>query len=297
MSTVTLTADLLLAQAQRQGLDRGEAAQLMLHAVGRATHDRAWLLAHGGDALKPDQADAFARFCARRMDGEPVAYITGFQAFYGLSLAVGPGVLVPRPDTETLVDWALECMDAATLATPMPYEVRVADWGTGSGAIALALQAQRPQAQVWALERSPVALAQAQANAQRLGLNQVHWVLGDWHAHADTGVGATEAVRLAGGLDVLVSNPPYIELQDPHVPALRHEPQEALVSGVDGLVDIRRIIDSAPDWVKPGGWLLLEHGWNQGPAVRDLFERAGWLSVSQRRDLAGHWRCTGAMRP
>lgn len=290
MSTVPLTADLLLAQAQRQGLDRAEAAQLMLHAVGKATHNRAWLLAHGGDALKPDQADAFGRFCARRLDGEPVAYITGFQAFYGLSLAVGPGVLVPRPDTETLVDWALDCLDASV-------PVKVADWGTGSGAIALALQAQRPQAQVWALERSPVALAQAQANAQRLGLTQVHWVLGDWHAHAHIDPKGSEPQRLTGGLNVIVSNPPYIETHDPHVPALRHEPQEALVSGVDGLVDIRRIIDCAPAWLQPGGWLLLEHGWNQGPAVRDLLERAGWLSVSQRRDLAGHWRCTGAMRP
>jgi len=285
------TADVLLAQSLRQGLDRLEAAQLMLHALGRATHDRAWLLAHGGEVLSTEQADLFNRFAVRRLSGEPVAYITGTQGFYGLNVAVGPGVLVPRPDTETLVDWALQCMDATAKSA-----VQVADWGTGSGAIALALQAQRPQAKVWAMERSPVALAQAQANAQRLGLHQLRVVPGDWHT--ESGLQALEPARHPhGGLDVIVSNPPYIEADDSHMPGLRHEPAEALVSGADGLHDIRCIIACAPYWLAPSGWLLLEHGWNQGPAVQALFEQYGWRQVEKRLDLPGHWRCTGAMRP
>ena len=267
-----------LSQAQQAGLPRVDAQMLLLHVLGRAGHDRAWLLAHDDAALSPAQAEAFTSLTARRLAGEPVAYLTGRKAFYGLELAIDARVLDPRDDTETLVDWALELL-------PPGRPARVLDLGTGSGAIALALAAERPQAEVWAVDASANALAVAHANAVRLGL-AVTFRHGDW------------LTPLAGErFELIVSNPPYIAEGDAHLPALAHEPLQALVSGADGLDDIRRIITAAPAHLTPGGWLLLEHGWNQATAVRDLLAAGGFTQVQSRRDLGGVERCSGGQWP
>ena len=197
-----------LQHAQHLGLARIDAQMLLLHSLGRDPHDRAWLLAHDGDALPAAALAAYQALCQRRAAGEPVAYLTGRKAFYGLPLAVDARVLDPRPDTETLVDWALELL--APCAAP-----RIADLGTGSGAIALALQSQRPDARVLAVDASAGALAVAQANAARLHL-PVQCLQGDW------------LQGLQGPFDAIVANPPYIPQADPHLAALRHEPLAAL---------------------------------------------------------------------
>ena len=266
-----------LARAQAAGLARIDAQMLLLHVLDRATNDRAWLLTHDGDAMAADALARWHALCARRAAGEPVAYLTGRKEFYGLALQVDARVLDPRPDTETLVDWALQ------LLAPCPAP-RVADLGTGSGAIALALQHQRPDARVLAVDASEGALAVARANAKRLKLG-VQCVQGDWLAGLD------------GPFDAIVSNPPYIPAQDPHLAALTHEPLSALASGADGLDDIRRIVAQAPALLVPGGWLLLEHGWDQADAVRALLRAAGFSQVQSRMDLAGIARCSGGAMP
>ena len=274
---LSLTLQDALAQAQAQGLARIDAQLLLLHALGRPDASRAWLLAHDSDALPADAHARFAALCQRRAAGEPVAYLRGTKEFYGLQLQVDARVLDPRPDTETLVDWALELL--APLTAP-----RVLDLGTGSGAIALALQHQRADAQVSAVDASADALAVAQANAKRLGL-PVQFARGNW-LHG-----------VAGQFDVIVSNPPYIAAADPHLAALRHEPLQALASGADGLDDIRSIVAQAPSHLLPGGWLLLEHGWEQAEAVQALLRSAGFAEVQSRKDLAGIVRCSGAQWP
>jgi release factor glutamine methyltransferase len=260
-----------LAQARALGLDALDAQLLLLQALERP-HERAWLRAHDTDALPAFVGQTFAALCQRRLAGEPVAYLLGRKEFFGLDLTVDARVLVPRPDTETLVDWALELRGCAPL--------RVVDLGTGSGAIALALQQHRPAWQVWAVDASEPALAVARTNAQRLGLpvlvQHSHWL---------------ESVP--GLFDLIVSNPPYIAQGDPHLPALAHEPLSALVAGPQGLDDIRSIIAQATDKLLPGGWLLLEHGHKQAPAVGELLRGAGFSSVQSRPDLAGIERCTG----
>ncbi len=264
-----------LAASIALGVDRLDAQLLLLHALGRAPHDRAWLLAHDTDAM-PDAAwSALAAQLSRRRAGEPVAYLLGEKEFHGLALQVDARVLVPRPDTETLVEWALECLEGQ--AAP-----RVLDLGTGSGAIALALQHARPDAQVDAVDASADALAVAQANASRLGL-PVRFAQADWLDGADA------------GYTVIASNPPYIAAGDPHLPALRHEPSSALVSGTDGLDDIRRIVQDAPAHLAEGGWLLLEHGHDQAPAVHELLAARGFAEVQSRDDLAGIQRCSGGI--
>ena len=267
-----------LQAARALGLDRLDAQMLLLHALGRPAGDRAWLLAHDRDALPAPAWAAFSALAARRAAGEPVAYLLGEKEFRGLPLAVDARVLVPRPDTETLVDWALDCL--AGHAAP-----RVLDLGTGSGAIALAVQQARPDARVEAVDASEGALDVARANAARLGL-PVRFRQADWLAGA------------AAGHDLIVSNPPYIAEGDPHLPALRHEPASALVSGPDGLADIRRIVADAPAHLasgERGGWLLLEHGHDQAPAVRALLAARGFAEVQSRNDLAGIARCSGGV--
>ena len=268
-----------LREAQAQGLPRLEAQMLVLLAVARAPHDRAWLMAHDTDALTAPQQAHLASLVARRLAGEPMAYLTGRHEFYGLDLAVDARVLDPRNDTETLVDWGLEVI------TPLPRP-RVADMGTGSGAIALAVASQRRDAEVSAVDASADALAVAQGNAERLGL-AVRFLQGDWCA------------PLAGEAPfaLLLSNPPYIADHDPHLPALRHEPLQALVSGPDGLDDLRRIIAQAPAHLLAGGWLLLEHGWDQAAPVRELLQAQGFEQVQSRKDLAGIERCSGGLWP
>lgn len=269
-----------LAAAQQQGLARIDAQLLLLHCLGREPGDRAWLLTHDTDPLPPAVAERFADLCQRRTAGEPVAYLTGRKAFYGLELQIDARVLDPRPDTETLVDWALD------VVRPLP-QPRLADLGTGSGAIALALKTQRPEAEIWAVDLSADALAVARANAERLGL-PLHFAQGSWLQ----GLPAE-----AGPFDVLVSNPPYIRADDPHLAALTHEPLSALASGTDGLDDLRTLIAQAPARLVPGGWLLLEHGWDQAEAVRALLNAAGFAAVQSRQDLAGHARCSGGQWP
>ena len=267
-----------LQQAQHLGLARLDAQMLLLHSLGRDPNDRAWLLAHDDDALPTDTLATYLALCQRRAAGEPVAYLTGCKSFYGLPLAVDARVLDPRPDTETLVDWALELL--APCAAP-----RIADLGTGSGAIALALQSQRPSTRVIAVDASADALAVASSNAARLQL-PVQFAHGSWLEPLD----GLEPV------DLIVSNPPYIRADDPHLAALTHEPLSALASGADGLEDIRSIIDQAPAHLKAGGWLLFEHGWDQAEDVAQLMQAAGFEQVQHRHDLAGIARCTGGCR-
>ena len=259
---------------QSRGLPRLEAQMLLLHVLGRATHDRAWLLAHDTDPLPADVAARLQTLVERRLAGEPMAYLTGEKAFHGLTLHVDARVLDPRDDTETLGDWALALLPAAAPR-------RVLDLGTGSGAIALAVARQRPLAQVVGVDVSADALAVAAGNARRLNL-AVELRQGHWWA------------PVAGErFDVIVSNPPYIAEGDPHLPALAHEPRGALVSGADGLDDIRHLVAHAAAHLAPGGWLLLEHSWDQAAAVRDLLDTAGFAQVQSRRDLAGTERCSG----
>lgn len=273
MTGPTVTRALQAAAAA--GLARLEAQMLLLHALGRDTHDRAWLVAHDGDALPDAAARRFGDLCRRRADGEPVAYLTGFKEFFGLALQVDARVLDPRADTETLVEWALELMNGSQA---------VADLGTGSGAIALALQSRCPEARITAVDASSDALAVARANAARLGLpvtfRQGSWLQGD-----------------ASHYHLIVSNPPYVAAADPHLAALRHEPLQALASGPDGLADIRQIVQQAPQHLHPGGWLLLEHGHDQAQAVRSLLDAQGFAHVGSRRDLAGIERCSGGQWP
>lgn len=266
-----------LQQATHAGLPRLEAQMLLLLVLGRAPHERAWLLTHDDQPLPIEAAHRFARLCAARLDGHPMAYLTGRKDFYGLPLHVDARVLDPRPDTETLVDWTLELL-------PPEVPSRVLDLGTGSGAIALALAQARPQAQVSAVDASADALAVARANANALGLplrlHHGHWL------------------RPVAGqrFELIVSNPPYIAETDPHLPALRHEPRMALTSGPDGLDALRHISAHAPAQLCAGGWLLLEHGHDQGAAVRHLLQQAGFQEVQTRCDLAGLERCTGGQK-
>ncbi len=278
-----MTLDQAIRQAQSLGLERLDAQRLLLHAVGRSGSERAWLLAHGDDALRADAQTRFESLTQRRALGEPLAYITGFKEFYGLNLAVDARVLDPRADTETLVDWALECMDTWTQAGPAIPPALI-DLGTGSGAIALALKHSRPHWQVHALDYSTDALAVAGANATRLAL-PVEFHQGAWLQ----GVQQTFAL--------IVSNPPYIAAEDAHLAALTHEPLQALASGADGLDDIRRIVQQARSHLQAGGWLLLEHGYDQAAAVRTLLQEAGFTQVQSRRDLAGIERCSGGQWP
>ena len=263
-----------LRQLQTDGLPRLEAQMLLLHALGQPPQARAWLLAHDDDALPADAAARLHALATRRLAGEPMAYLTGEKHFHGLRLRVDARVLDPRDDTETLIDWALALL-------PPDAPRRVLDLGTGSGAIALAIAHARPRARVTAVDASADALAVARANAERLGL-AVTLRHGDWLA------------PVAGEVfDLIVSNPPYIAEGDAHLPALAHEPRAALVSGADGLDDLRRIVATAPAHLAPGGWLLLEHGWDQAAAVRALLADAGFAQVQSRRDLAGIERCSG----
>ncbi len=266
-----------LQQALSQGLARVDAQILLLFALARPLHDRAWLLAHDTELLNEAQQHRWDQALQRRLRGEPVAYITGHKDFFGLTLNVDARVLDPRPDTEILVEWALALLPAGQAA-------RVLDLGTGSGAVALALQHQRPAACVTAVDASSDALAVASANALRLNL-PVKCVLSHWMD------------KVPGPFELIVSNPPYVADGDPHLAALSHEPLSALTSGADGLDDIRQIIAQAPSRLAAGGWLLLEHGWDQAAPVQALLREAGFVQVQSRRDLGGHERCTGAVMP
>jgi release factor glutamine methyltransferase len=269
-----------LNQAQQLGLERLDAQQILCAAVQQ---NRAWLMAHANTPLTDEQAGRCQRGFQRLVQGEPLAYVLGEQGFYGLTLTITPAVLVPRADTETLVNWALDILAsrARTAQAHAPAPAQVIDLGTGSGAIALAVKSASPLAQVCAVEASAEALAVAHANAQRLGF-AVEFHLGDWWS----AVGGQR-------FDLALSNPPYIAEDDDHLPALAHEPTMALTSGPDGLDALRQIIHTAPLYLQPCAWLLLEHGHTQGAAVRQLMRQRGFDAVTSRLDMGGRERCTG----
>lgn len=265
-----------LHHARTRDIDGLEAQTLLLHVLKRPRHDRAWLLLNDRLPLSPQEKAQFQDGLERLQQGEPLAYLTGVQAFHGLDLQVTPDVLVPRADTETLVDWAL--------SLPLPHApIAVLDLGTGSGAVALALKHQRPEWSVHAVDQSLGALRVAQANAAQLQLD-VHFRQSDW------------LQSVTGAFDLIVANPPYIAQGDPHLPALTHEPQTALVSGPKGLDDLLTIATQAMAHLKPGAWLLLEHGYDQAQAVCALLRGQGYGQVQSRNDLAGIARCSGGMR-
>ena len=269
-----------LAQAQAAGLERLEAQRLLQHLLQQG---RAWLLAHDDESLTHPQAADWQALLARNVAGEPLAYLTGEREFHGLPLHVNPAVLVPRPDTETLVDWALELLAGPLAAHSAP---QVADLGTGSGAIALAVKHACPRAELRASDASTDALAVARENGERLGL-RITWLPGSWWQAYD-----------APAFHLALSNPPYIAAGDPHLPALRHEPLSALVPpGGDGLASLVAIVDGASAHLAPDAWLLLEHGFDQADAVAALLQAAGFIDVQHRRDLGGHRRCTGGRWP
>jgi release factor glutamine methyltransferase len=263
-----------LQHALNSGLARLDAQHLLLHTLGRPLTDRAWLTSHAHDTLTQETAQCFSALCTRLSQGEPLAYLLGQQEFFGLTLAVDPRVLIPRSDTETLVNWALTLLPAA------PGSAKVLDLGTGSGAVALALKHARPSSAVLAIDASEPALCVARANALSLGLD-VRMMASCWLA------------GVSGVFDLIISNPPYVRAGDPHLAALGHEPLQALTAGADGLDDLRQIIAQAPPHLAPGGWLLLEHGYDQSGAVSLLLQAGGFEAVSSRPDLAGNLRCTG----
>ena len=252
---------------------RHEAEHLLLHVLGR---DRAWLFAHGDASLTDAETAAFDALLTRRIAGEPVAYLTGHRGFWTLDLQVSPATLIPRPETERLVELALE-----RLSVDRPW--RVADLGTGTGAIALSLASERPQARVIATDVSADALAIARMNAVANGIAHVEFRQGSWWT------------PLRGErFHLIASNPPYIADGDAHLTRgdLRFEPTTALASGTDGLDAVRELIAGAPGFLVPDGWLLLEHGWDQGAAIRALMTAAGFVDVATERDLEQRDRVT-----
>lgn len=267
-----LTISQALDTAKKQGLDRLDAHLLLLYALGKLQTERAWLLANDDSALPSQAADAFDNFSQRRAAGEPLAYIIGYKEFFGLRFSVDARVLVPRPDTETLVQWALDV--SSSFASPDILEL-----GTGSGAVAIAI-AHTLKCKVTATDFSTQALSVASDNAAKLGVD-VEFLHSNWFE------------KVSGHYHVIASNPPYIKSSDPHLEALTHEPLNALAAGADGLSDLRQIVQSAPNHLQPGGWLLLEHGYNQESPVRTLLVERGFRQVQSRCDLAGIARCSG----
>ena len=264
------------ARVEAVGIDRGDAEWLLAHVLGKS---RSWLYAHGDDMLPPDIAPRYTELLERRIAGEPLAYLTGRKAFWRFELHVTPDTLVPRPETELLVELALAHL-------PRDREVHVADLGTGSGAIALAIAWERPRAKIVAVDASAAALDIARGNARALRLGHVEFRLGDWCEPLGD-----------ERFDVIASNPPYIALGDLHLEALRYEPSSALASGHDGLDAIRAILRGAPAQLKPGGALLIEHGFDQGEAVRALFAGAGFIEIDTGLDVEQRERVTSGCMP
>jgi release factor glutamine methyltransferase len=274
---VDAAAKLAAALALDANDARLEAHYLLQHVLNKP---RAWLLAHSEEELGQEQQAAYSALLQRRLAGEPLAYILGEREFFGLSFKVTPATLIPRPDTELLVEQALQRI-------PTGQACRVLDLGAGSGAIALSIAHARPRVEVTAVDASAEALAVARENAARLGVRNAAFLHGDWYAP----LGEQK-------FDLIVSNPPYVASGDPHLQQgdLRFEPMTALASGADGLADIRRIVANATRHLEKGGWLLLEHGYDQAQAVRELLRGVGMAEVFSARDLAGIERVSGGRR-
>ncbi|MEH6388707.1 peptide chain release factor N(5)-glutamine methyltransferase [Pseudomonas profundi] len=253
---------------------RLDAELLLAHALNKP---RSFLMTWPEHQPQPEQIERFQHLLQRRRAGEPVAYLLGRRGFWSLDLEVDSSTLIPRPDTERLVEVALERV--------VKHPARVLDLGTGTGAVALALAVERPAWEVTGCDSAAPAVALAERNRQRLGIGNATFVLSDWFAGLAQGK----------AFDLIVSNPPYIAENDPHLVEgdVRFEPATALVSGPDGLDDIRHIAQAAPDHLQPDGWLLLEHGWEQADAVRDLLAARGFAEVQSWQDLAGHQRISG----
>jgi release factor glutamine methyltransferase len=267
----------LLANAART-IDRRD-AEILLAACWRRS--RSQLLATLGDTVPAEVAHRFEEARRQRMEGVPVAYLLGRREFWSLDFAVNPAVLVPRPETELLVQRVLDLVAAPDAA--------IADLGTGSGAIAIALAHERPGWQVLGTDASDLALAVARSNGDRLARGRVEWALGDWYAALGT-----------RRFDALVSNPPYVAADDPVLggDGLRHEPRSALTPGGDGFASLATLINGAPGHLKPSGWLALEHGATQGETLRTMLVARGFTAVTSHRDLAGHERVTeGKLAP
>lgn len=256
---------------------RRDAEILLGFVTGRA---RTFLMAFGETLLTQQQQEQLERLLVRRESGEPVAYLIGEREFWSLPLSVSPATLIPRPDTECLVELALERLPSSAC--------HILDLGTGTGAIALALASERPDCAVTGVDLQPEAVALAQHNAQKLAIGNAQFLQGSWFA------------PLAGQTFALIaSNPPYIDATDPHLAQgdVRFEPSSALVAQQHGLADLSAIVQQAPQYLQPQGWLLLEHGWQQGESVRALLQAAGFISIATRRDYGDNDRVTFGQRP
>ncbi len=281
----TIRSALLQAQAQLNNspelteIDARYESQLLLQHILHV--NRAWLIAHENDELQPAGQAKFTELLERRSNGEPIAYILGNREFYGLDLTVTPATLIPRPDTEILVEAALNKMPADKI-------IQLLDLGTGTGAIALAIASQRPQAEITATDASQAALDIAISNGQQHHTTNVSFILSDWFSALNQ-----------DKFDIIVSNPPYIEQNDAHLLQgdLRFEPMTALASGSDGLDDIRKIVADSLLHLKPLGWLMLEHGYNQAAAVADLLAQQGFVDIATIQDFGSNDRVTIGKNP
>ena len=266
-------------RAQLAGSDEAanDAQVLLSHTLEK---DRTWLFTWTDDVVDEEHRNRFRKLITRRAQGEPVAHITGSRAFWTLQLQVNEHTLIPRPETEHLVEKALQLGDA-------DRTLQILDLGTGSGAIALAIASERPKWRITACDRSEAALQIARSNARRLGLKKVDFTVSDWFA------------AIHGRFDLIISNPPYIAETDPHLRQgdLRFEPRSALAAGIDGLDDIRRIVSDAYEHLNSSGWLLFEHGFDQGAAAREILQQSGYTQIFTERDLASLERLSGGKLP
>lgn len=273
MQLVAITITQALTEAYRT-IDRVDACMLLQYVLNV---DHAFLLTYPDQVLVPQQIEDFSRLVKRRIDGIPVAYLTGERAFYDLTFKVTEAVLIPRPETELLIELALERI-------PVDQPLKVLDLGTGSGAIAITLAKHRPQIQVVAVDVSADALAVSRWNAKNLQVDNLSWVMGNWFDELS-----------AQKFDLIISNPPYVAENDPHLRQgdLRFEPQIALSAGSDGVACIQHIIEVAPKYLVSGGWLLLEHGYDQADECRQLLKHVDFSNICSYPDLAGIMRVSG----
>ncbi len=283
MTTSTTLLDALNAAVRQLAHSSSDSARLdaevlLAHVLDKP---RVYLLTWPEQALTDEQQTRYQQFINQRVQGAPIAYLTGTREFWSLPLIVSSDTLIPRPDTETLVSIALQKLQGN-------HGQRICDLGTGSGAIALALASERPDCELLATDNSTASLKIAEANAAQLNLQNVHFQQSDWFS-----------ALAEQQFELIVSNPPYIAIQDPRLTQgdVAHEPRHALVSGPEGLDDLLQIATDAQDYLCPTGWLLLEHGWQQAEVTRKLLVGQGYLNVSSWQDETGHTRVSGGQRP